>query len=125
MKDHANGHGEQTVACDDSSTGLGSSTNGSVEFFNRRRRDYSGFSGDQASDWGWMKIIHAEDLTWLMEYYRFVVASGELGEMAVRFRRFGGEDRAFCYGRSRCSMNPAWWNGGRQTAGNETDPSRL
>jgi hypothetical protein len=22
-------------------------------------------------------------------------------------------------------MNPAWWNGGRQTAGTETDPSRL
>jgi hypothetical protein len=57
--------------------------------------DYSDSSGDQASDWGWMKIIHAEDLTRLMEHYRFVVASGELGEMAVRFRRFGGEYRCF------------------------------
>ena len=87
--------------------------------------DYSDSSGDQASDWGWMKIIHAEDLTRLMEHYRFVVASGELGEMAVDFAASVASIVAFCYGRSRCSMNPAWWNGGRQTAGNETDPSRL
>lgn len=95
MKDHANGHGGQTIACDDSSAGLGSSTSDPWSSSIALACDYSDSSGDQGSDWGWMKIIHAEDLTRLMEHYRFVVASGELGEMAVRFRRFGGEYRCF------------------------------
>jgi hypothetical protein len=87
--------------------------------------DYSDSSGDQASDWGWMKIIHAEDLTRLMEHYRFVVASENWVRWQCDFAASVASIVAFCYGRSRCSMNPAWWNGGRQTAGNETDPSRL
>ena len=70
---------------------------GSAEFFNRRWLDYTGLSCDEARDWGWAKVIHPEDLSRLVGYYRSMLASGDPGEIEARLRRFDGEYRWFLF----------------------------
>ena len=70
---------------------------GSAEFFNRRWLDYTGLSYDEARDWGWAKVIHPEDLSRLVGYYRSMLASGDPGEIEARLRRFDGEYRWFLF----------------------------
>src|SRR6267143_298737 len=66
---------------------------GSAEFFNRRWLDYAGLSAEVASDWGGTVALHPEDRGRLMDYWRFLLASGEVGETEGRLRRFDGEYR--------------------------------
>jgi formate hydrogenlyase transcriptional activator len=72
-------------------------TDGSAEFFNRPWLEYAGLSYDQARDSGWVKAVHPDDLTRLMEYWRSILASGEPGEIEARLRRFDGESRWFLF----------------------------
>jgi len=70
---------------------------GSAEFFNRRWLDYAGLSAEEAADWGWTGALHPEDRARLMDYWRYVLASGETGEIEARLRRFDGEFRWFLF----------------------------
>jgi len=70
---------------------------GSAEFFNRRWLDYAGLSAEEASDWGWTVALHSEDLDRVMDYWRRLLASGEVGETEARLRRFDGEYRWFLF----------------------------
>ena len=70
---------------------------GSAEFFNRRWLDYAGLSAEEASDWGWTVALHPEDRGRLMDYCRYLLASGEAGEIEARLRRFDGEFRWFLF----------------------------
>src|ERR1700730_16415919 len=70
---------------------------GSAEFFNRRWLDYAGLSAEEAADWGWTVALHPEDRARLMDYWRYVLASGETGEVEARLRRFDGEFRWFLF----------------------------
>jgi formate hydrogenlyase transcriptional activator len=70
---------------------------GSAEFFNRRWLDYAGLSAEEASDWGWTVALYPEDRGRLTDYWRYLLASGEAGEIEARLRRFDGEYRWFLF----------------------------
>jgi PAS domain S-box-containing protein len=70
---------------------------GSLEYCNKVWLDYTGLSPKQALDWGWTVAIHPEDLSRLTEYWRFILAAGEPGEVEARLRRFDGEYRWFLF----------------------------
>ncbi len=68
---------------------------GHVDFLNKRWFEYTGLGLDEARGRGWQTAIHPEDLSDLLERWRFIVASGEPREMEARLRRFDGEYRWF------------------------------
>jgi PAS domain S-box-containing protein len=70
---------------------------GRIDFLNQRWCEYTGLSVDEAYGWGWQTAIHPEDLAELLERWRFILASGEPGEMEARLRRFDGEYRWFLF----------------------------
>ena len=72
-------------------------SDGSADFFNQRWLDYTGLSNEQARDWGWTVVVHADDLSGLVDYWRSVLASGEPGEIEARLRRFDGAYRWFLF----------------------------
>jgi PAS domain S-box-containing protein len=70
---------------------------GRIDFVNRRWCEYTGLSFDEAYGRGWQTAIRPEDLPELLERWRFILASGEPGEMEARLRRFDGEYRWFLF----------------------------
>ncbi len=70
---------------------------GSAEFLNRRWLDYTGLSAEEASDWGWTAAVHTEDRDRLMDFWRHLLASGEVGEIEARLRRYDGDYRWFLF----------------------------
>ena len=68
---------------------------GKPDFLNQRWLDYSGLSFEEACGLGWQATIHPEDLQWFIDHWRFIVYSGDSGEMEVRLRRFHEEYRWF------------------------------
>jgi PAS domain S-box-containing protein len=69
---------------------------GSTTFVNKRWTEYTGLSGEQSLGKGWQRAIHAEDLTRYTEKWRISVATGQIFEDEVRFRRAAdGEYRWF------------------------------
>ena len=70
---------------------------GSADFFNQRWLDYPGLSAEQARDWGWTAALHSDDLNRVVDYWRSVLASGEMGEIEGRLRRFDGVYRWFLF----------------------------
>ncbi len=83
-------------------------SDGSADFFNQRWLDYTGFSAEQACDWGWTAALHSDDLNGLVDYWRSVLASGEPGEIEGRLRRFDGVHRWFLF-----RATPSFDNDGR------------
>ena len=70
---------------------------GSAEFFNRPWLDYAGLSAEEAADWGWTVALHPDDRGRLTDYWRYLLASGEAGEIEARLRRFDGVYRWFLF----------------------------
>jgi formate hydrogenlyase transcriptional activator len=70
---------------------------GSAEFLNRRWLDYTGLSSEEATDWGWTAAVHTEDRDRLMDCWRHLLDSGEVGEIEARLRRYDGEYRWFLF----------------------------
>lgn len=70
---------------------------GSAEFLNQRWLDYTGLSAEEASGWGWTAALHAEDRDRLMDSWRYLLASGEAGEIEARLRRYDGDYRWFLF----------------------------
>src|SRR5580658_6513663 len=68
---------------------------GSVEFVNRRWREYAGLSLEESQGWGWQVAIHPEDLPSLVRKWRELLISGEPGEIEARMRRHDGIFRWF------------------------------
>jgi formate hydrogenlyase transcriptional activator len=69
--------------------------NGTNEFTNKRWLDYTGFSIDDALDWGWKTAVHPDDLDSLTDRWNALLASGLAGEIEARLRRYDGEYRWF------------------------------
>ncbi|MES2568572.1 MAG: PAS domain-containing protein, partial [Verrucomicrobiota bacterium] len=59
---------------------------GSVEYLNKGGCSYAGISLQEASDWGWGKMIHPEDLPATIERWRSSLALGEVLETECRIR---------------------------------------
>ena len=68
---------------------------GPNEFLNKRWHEYTGLSHEQSDGWGWQVAFHPEDVPPLMEKWRELLVSGELGEMEARLRRHDGVYRWF------------------------------
>ncbi|MEP7041994.1 MAG: PAS domain S-box protein [Dokdonella sp.] len=70
---------------------------GTIDFLNRRWCEYTGVEVGDAYARGWQAAIHPEDLPWLIERWRSILASAQPGEMEARLRRFDGEYRWFLF----------------------------
>ncbi|MDB6038366.1 MAG: hypothetical protein JWM99_2207 [Verrucomicrobiales bacterium] len=70
---------------------------GSAEFLNLRWRNYTGLSTEEAQGWGWQSAIHPEDVEWLSDQWRSIVASDKPCELEARLRRYDGQYRWFMF----------------------------
>jgi PAS domain S-box-containing protein len=71
-------------------------SNGFCTFVNKRWTEYTGLSVEQTSGAGWQRAVHPEDLVRHSEKWRVSVATGQVFEDEVRFRRAAdGEYRWF------------------------------
>ena len=66
-------------------------------FLNQRWHEYTGLTSQESEGWGWQVTIHTEDLQQLMDAWRKILASGDLGEIEARLRRHDGEYRWFLF----------------------------
>jgi len=70
---------------------------GRVDFVNQHFCKYVGLSTKEAQKWGWISVVHPDDLPILMNDWRTILASGRAGEFHARLRRFDGEHRWFLF----------------------------
>ena len=66
---------------------------GSAEFLSQRWLEYTGFSAEQARDWGWTAAIHRDDAQGLLKIWQSSLVSGAPLEAEARMRRFDGAYR--------------------------------
>lgn len=66
---------------------------GSVDFFNRRWYDYTRLSVQQSLDWGWQLTIHPDDLQRCLDRWTEAFQTGQTYEIEYRLRR--GSDGAY------------------------------
>lgn len=70
---------------------------GYVDFLSDRWLDYSGFTAEQASGFGWGTVIHPDDAPSLLAYWEACLASGDPVDVEARMRRSDGEYRWFLF----------------------------
>src|SRR5580698_3640058 len=70
---------------------------GSVDFMSQSWLDYTGFSREQGTGWGWGSAIHPEDFDRVLENWRAAVAAGTPVEHELRCRRKDGTYHWFLY----------------------------
>ncbi|TIL97370.1 MAG: PAS domain S-box protein, partial [Mesorhizobium sp.] len=68
---------------------------GRAHFVNQRWSAYTGLDLEQARTSGWQAVINPEDLPYLLERWRSILASGEPGEMEARLRSADGRYQYF------------------------------
>jgi formate hydrogenlyase transcriptional activator len=68
---------------------------GSVDFIAQSFLDYVGLSKEQWLNWGWMNVIHPEDLDGVVTGFRAALASGKPFEYEQRIRHADGTYRWF------------------------------
>jgi PAS domain S-box-containing protein len=81
---------------------------GNVDFLNQRWTEYTGVSLDEACGVGWQSTVHPEDVSEVVERWRFILASGKAGELETRLRRLDGNFHWFLV-----SCNPMLDEAGR------------
>jgi PAS domain S-box-containing protein len=81
---------------------------GNVDFLNQRWTEYTGVSLDEACGVGWQSTVHPEDVSEVLERWRFILASGKAGELETRLRRLDGDFHWFLV-----SCNPMLDEAGR------------
>jgi PAS domain S-box-containing protein len=93
---HANGEARFFI---DSIPGLAwsASPDGSALSVNRRWLDYTGFTAEAATGWGWQVAIHPDDLPEMLEAYRNALVTGQPFDVEGRLRRADGEYRRFLF----------------------------
>jgi len=68
---------------------------GSNEFISKGWHEHTGVSPQESGGWGWMSVIHPDDLPGLMKTWRDLLRSGEPDETEARIRRHDGIYRWF------------------------------
>jgi PAS domain S-box-containing protein len=63
---------------------------GSATFINKRARDFSGISLEQAQNWGWLETIHPDERDDYANVFRSALLKGASFEAEIRIRRFDG-----------------------------------
>src|SRR5690242_11130059 len=66
---------------------------GSTEYFNQQGRDYTGLTVEQTSGWGWLDVIHPDDVRRTREAWVEATETGRRYEIDYRVRRFDGAYR--------------------------------
>jgi PAS domain S-box-containing protein len=66
---------------------------GSLDFINRRWREYLGVPVEVVQDWGWTTVTHPEDVERFLRGWRSAMASGEPFEDEARVLRADGQYR--------------------------------
>jgi PAS domain S-box-containing protein len=70
---------------------------GYVTFLNQRWLDYAGITAEQGQGWGWTAALHPDEASRLADYWQATLATGQLGEIEARLRRFDGTHRWFLF----------------------------
>src|SRR5438128_286756 len=70
---------------------------GGAEYVGKRWLDYTGLSFDEAAGAGWMAAVHPQDAPRLLAAWVDIIASGDIGEVEARIRRFDGVYRWFLF----------------------------
>jgi len=68
---------------------------GSLDFVNKRFRDYTGLPSEQLTGWEWKSVVHPDDIPQLETWWQDVRQSEEAGTTEKRLRRFDGGYRWF------------------------------
>ena len=66
---------------------------GDMDYFNRQWLEFTGLSFDQLNGWNWTGIIHPEDESDTLRFWRHSVASGDPFQITHRLRRADGSYR--------------------------------
>jgi PAS domain S-box-containing protein len=74
-----------------------SRADGYVTFLNQRWLDYAGITDEQGQGWGWTAALHPDEASQLADYWQATLATGQLGEIEARLRRFDGTYRWFLF----------------------------
>ncbi len=67
-----------------------STPGGEINFFNRKWYVYTGLTDEQSLGWGWMSVIHPDDLSFASENYQAILDGGKGGEFEARKKRTDG-----------------------------------
>lgn len=72
---------------------------GDMDSLNKRWRDYTGLTLEDAKGWRWAEVnaVHPDDLEDLIATWKAILASGRAGQAEARIRRFDGEYRWFLF----------------------------
>jgi formate hydrogenlyase transcriptional activator len=68
---------------------------GSLDFFNQRFREYTGFSSEQLYASQWKSAVHRDDIQQFETWWQDLRYSKKAGTTEARLRRFDGEFRWF------------------------------
>jgi PAS domain S-box-containing protein len=66
---------------------------GSFDYLNRQWQDYIGLTLRELTDWGWTRLIHADDVDETLQGWLHSVGTGEPYQMECRFRQATGDYR--------------------------------
>jgi len=77
-----------------------SAPDGNLEYYNRRWYDYTGLDFEQAKEWGWRAIVHAEDLENCVSRWGTALAEGGDYEVEYRLRRAADGEYRWHLGRA-------------------------
>ena len=66
---------------------------GEVTFYNQRWYDYTGLDFDHSKGWGWLSVIHADDMQSTLDEYKLILKNNIGGEFQNRQRRSDGMER--------------------------------
>ena len=64
---------------------------GSIEYFNQRTLDYAGLPGGELYGWGWLKLIHAADVSLAEETWKRTLQGGNPYVAEYRIRKEDGK----------------------------------
>jgi PAS domain S-box-containing protein len=62
-------------------------TDGGIDFCNQRWLDYSGLTLEQTKGWGWMSVLHPDDVQRAVELWKESLSSGAIFQIEYRFKR--------------------------------------
>jgi PAS domain S-box-containing protein len=69
------------------------SSTGEIDYFNQQWMEFTGRPFDQIRDWGWMQLVHPDDVEDNVRSWRQSVKTGEPFHFQHRFRRADGSYR--------------------------------
>lgn len=62
---------------------------GNLDYYNQRWYDYTGLSLEESKDWGWLLVIHPEDLQHSIERWKYSIESGADFQIESRYKSSG------------------------------------